>query len=416
MERKHLSRQHSPSGARELDYQAHVSELARARVRPLGLVLALIIVLDGVYEAFTRPDTFAHTYWTRIAAFVACASVYVILRKPRSQRLILALVTLVVLVMAIDIEEASVTAAGHGSAFFTGLALVVAATGLLFPIEVGATLLLSAMVWVVFLVPLVLGAEHLDPHLAGDQAFFLLCATIIAAVGSRMSSKLRRSEFFGREALKDEKERSEQLLLNILPRPIAERLERGERTIADRVEDASVLFADIVGFTPLSETMTPEQLVAVLDDIFSEFDKSAVRRGLEKIKTIGDAYMVASGLLVPRGDHLEAIADMALDMRAAVEAVNQRRGLSLAMRIGIHTGPVVAGVIGTSKFSYDVWGDTVNTASRMESHSSAGEIQVTADVRQRLENDYDFSEPRSVNVKGKGTLVTSYLRGRKPAA
>ena len=201
--------------------------------------------------------------------------------------------------------------------------------------------------------------------------------------------------------------RSERLLLNVLPGPIAVRLKQGETVIADRFPGATVLFADIVGFTPMSADQPPERVVEVLNDIFSAFDLLADDRGLEKIKTIGDAYMVAGGIPVPRDDHCEAVADMALAMmrecdgRAAVQ-----------LRIGIDAGPVVAGVIGRRKFIYDLWGDTVNTASRMESHGLPGEIQVTGRVMERLRGTYRFEPRGSVDVKGKGAMPTWLLRTR----
>jgi class 3 adenylate cyclase len=179
-------------------------------------------------------------------------------------------------------------------------------------------------------------------------------------------------QYFVRERER-EHERSERLLLNVLPEPVAMRLKRDEGVIADRFEHATVLFADIVDFTPISAEIPPHEVVELLDAVFSDFDDLAERYGLEKIKTIGDAYMVASGIPTPRPDHVQAVADMALAMRDV--ASSHREGLGL--RIGIDTGPVVAGVIGRRKFIYDLWGDTVNTASRMESHGVPGEIQVT---------------------------------------
>jgi adenylate cyclase len=175
--------------------------------------------------------------------------------------------------------------------------------------------------------------------------------------------------------LQHEQTKSEALLLNILPPPIAERLKQVPGIIANRFEAVTVLFADIVGFTELAAGVAPEALVGMLNEVFSCFDLLAEQHGLEKIKTIGDSYMVVGGLPMPRPDHATAVAAMALDMQAAIRAVS---GGALNVRIGIHSGPVVAGVIGTRKFSYDLWGDTVNVASRMESHGQAGAIQVSA--------------------------------------
>jgi class 3 adenylate cyclase len=212
--------------------------------------------------------------------------------------------------------------------------------------------------------------------------------------------------------LRAEQERSEGLLLNVLPAPIAARLKRGEAVIADGFAEVTVLFADLVDFTRRSQETSPERVVRLLDDLFSAFDRLAERHGLEKIKTIGDAYMVVGGLPEPRPDHAEAVADMALDLREEVARHRDPGGRPLALRIGIDSGPVVAGVIGRRKFSYDLWGDTVNTASRMESHGVAGCIQVTERTWRRLRDRYRFERRGPVQVKGKGELVTWFLVGR----
>ena len=213
-------------------------------------------------------------------------------------------------------------------------------------------------------------------------------------------------------ALQLEQERSERLLLNVLPAPIAARLKQREEVIADRFSDVTVLFADLVDFTRRSERITPEQLVQILNELFSVFDQVAQRHGLEKIKTVGDAYMVAGGLPEPRPDHAQAVAEMALAIRDEVARRSDPSGQPLQVRIGIDTGPAVAGVIGTSKFSYDLWGDTVNTASRMESYGVAGCIQVTARTYQRLKDGYRFERRGPIQVKGKGELVTYLLLER----
>lgn len=207
-------------------------------------------------------------------------------------------------------------------------------------------------------------------------------------------------------------EQSERLLLNVLPEEIADRLKAGETVIADRAEAVTILFADLVGSTPLSERLTPDQMVEVLNEIFTPFDDLADDLGLEKIKTIGDAYMVVGGLPAPRPDHVEAIADMALAMRTELSRHSVDGFGTLQMRYGIHTGSVVAGVIGKRKFSYDLWGDTVNTAARMESHGVPGEIQVTEAVYQRLKDRYRFVIRGPVEIKGKGVMETYFLNGR----
>jgi guanylate cyclase len=213
-------------------------------------------------------------------------------------------------------------------------------------------------------------------------------------------------------ALAKEHERSETLLLNVLPSEIAERLKASPGTIADRFESATVLFGDIAGFTPMSQQLSPHELVAALDEVFSAFDDIAHRHGLEKIKTIGDAYMVVGGVPVPRAQHAHAVAEMALEMREVIARKRFSGGRQLAMRIGIHTGEVVAGVIGKKKFSYDLWGDTVNTASRMESHGAPGEIHVSDAVRAALGDAFVLDERGLVEVKGKGPMRTWWLRRR----
>jgi class 3 adenylate cyclase len=209
-----------------------------------------------------------------------------------------------------------------------------------------------------------------------------------------------------------EQERSEGLLLNVLPAPIADRLKQGEEVIADRFPEVTVLFADLVDFTASSDRSSPERVVQVLADLFTAFDRLATRHGLEKIKTVGDAYMVAGGLPVPRPDHAEAVAEMALAVREEAGRHRDPAGRPLQVRIGIDSGPVVAGVIGTAKFSYDLWGDTVNTASRMESIGVPGCIQVTDRAYRRLRDRYRFERRGPVQVKGKGELVTWFLVGR----
>ncbi|HEY3164440.1 MAG TPA: adenylate/guanylate cyclase domain-containing protein [Candidatus Limnocylindrales bacterium] len=206
---------------------------------------------------------------------------------------------------------------------------------------------------------------------------------------------------------------SERLLLNILPKAIADRLKREEGRIAEAHDDVTVLFADLVDFTPFVERTEPARVVAVLDEIFSAFDRLAERHGLEKIKTIGDAYMVVAGLPAPRADHVEAMAEMGLDMQADLGRLCEPLGLDLAIRIGMDTGPVIAGVIGRHKFIYDLWGDTVNTASRMESSGLPGRIQVTAATYERLRDRYQFEERGEIEIKGKGRLDAYLLVGRR---
>ena len=215
------------------------------------------------------------------------------------------------------------------------------------------------------------------------------------------------------EALRYQQEQSERLLLNILPQPIAERLKLEQDTIAESFSEVTVLFADLVGFTQLAEEMSPKDLVNLLNNIFSAFDRLAEQHNLEKIKTIGDAYMVVGGIPTPRRDHAKAIAEMALDMQQELSSFNEKTGHNITMRIGIHTGPVIAGVIGIKKFIYDLWGDTVNIASRMESHGIPDKIQVSSVTYELLCQKYLFKEREAIYVKGKGKMVTYLLIARR---
>jgi guanylate cyclase len=216
-------------------------------------------------------------------------------------------------------------------------------------------------------------------------------------------------------ALREEQARAESLLLNILPRSIAERLKAETQTIADQFGSASILFADVVDFTPLARSLPPGEVVGMLDRLFSRFDALADRYGVEKIKTIGDCYMVAAGVPSPRPDHARALALMALDMQAAMCAVDEVGQLGLELRVGINSGPVVAGVIGRKRFLYDLWGDAVNTASRMESHGTSGRIQITRATKELLDDEF-VCEPRgAIQVKGKGEMEAWYLVRRRAA-
>jgi class 3 adenylate cyclase len=249
---------------------------------------------------------------------------------------------------------------------------------------------------------------------------YLFWICLICNLSVYLYDRLARSEFNSRKSLekayiqvKEEQERSESLLLNILPHSIAQRLKLQPTTIADSFTDAGVLFADIVGFTELSGRFNPAELVDLLNQIFSKFDHLAELHGLEKIKTIGDAYMVVSGLPFPQDDYAEAIANMALDMQKTLREFNLKTEQNFHIRIGIATGPVVAGVIGIKKFIYDLWGDTVNIASRMESHGIADQIQVTETTYLVLKQNYRFEKRGIIEVKGKGQMTTYLLKGKQ---
>ena len=254
------------------------------------------------------------------------------------------------------------------------------------------------------------GYQALAPHQPALQVLGDITRDIVLFAAVLLLGEAIRT----RRALQREEERSERLLLNVLPAPIAARLKQHEDVIADGFSEVTVLFADLVDFTQRSQRSSPEQVVQLLDDLFSAFDQLCRDHGLEKIKTIGDAYMVVGGLPGHRPNHAQAVAELALAIRKEVARRTDPTGQPLQVRIGIDTGPVVAGVIGTDKFSYDLWGDTVNTASRMESYGIPGCIQVTSRTYQLLRDGYRFTRRGPVDVKGKGKMTTYLLAGRNP--
>lgn len=228
--------------------------------------------------------------------------------------------------------------------------------------------------------------------------------------------RLRDQEQAYLQQLQAEQARSERLLLSILPRTVAEQLKHDQSTIAESFAEASVMFADIVNFTEISTNRPAIEVVSLLNEIFSAFDSLAERYGLEKIKTIGDAYMVVGGIPVPQPNHVTAIADMALAMQRVIVDFNTKTGESISLRIGISTGPVVAGVIGTKKFIYDLWGDTVNIASRMEAHGIPNCIQVTEFTYSYLKDQYVLERRGSIPIKGKGEMLTYLLKSKLDVA
>lgn len=239
---------------------------------------------------------------------------------------------------------------------------------------------------------------------------------LLARVGTIIELNLKRKKALA--ALRDSMSETERLMLNILPASIAHRLKDNPGTIADKFDEVTILFADIVGFTAFAANMLPTVLVRLLNTIFSVFDHLTEKHGLEKIKTTGDRYMVAGGLPEPKDDHVEAIAELALDMQNEIARFNSNSKMmkdgELSIRIGINTGPVVAGVIGVKKFTYDLWGDTVNVASRMEEHGRAGYIQVTEVTYEHLKDKYTFRKRGKIRVKNRGRIMSYFLTGRKP--
>ena len=257
------------------------------------------------------------------------------------------------------------------------------------------------------------GAED---YLPKPPALTLLRARVTTALEKKRLRDLDRLRFAQLQAEKElvelEKEKSEKLLLNILPGAIAGRLKSGEKTIANGHATVSVMFADLCGFTALSRKTNPAKLVEMLNGIFTAFDLIVEKHGVEKIKTIGDCYMMVGGLPTHRDDHAQVVADAALEMVQALDQLNQVNGTELKMRVGIHTGPVVAGVIGKIKFTYDLWGDTVNVASRMESSGLPGMVHLSEQTQEALRGKFMLEERGFVECKGLGQVKTFFLKGR----
>ena len=369
-------------------------------------VTALAVIWVGTYLALGLPVSAAIPFAYQVAAVASLA----VFARTKDYRFFRASQLVLMLLLPFLLQ---LSLGGYVASSAVSLWGLVAALGALF--FYGAR---EAIPWFVAYIALTFVAGFLEPivsqHPAAipvpiQTAFFVLNITGAAVTAYLLLQYSIRA----RDAALAS---SERLLLNVLPRSIAERLKRHEGRIAEAHADVTVLFADVVDFTPFAEHTPPERVVDVLDEVFSAFDHLAQRHGLEKIKTIGDAYMVVAGLPEPRADHAEAMAEMALDMQAALSRLCEPLGLELAIRVGMATGPVIAGVIGRHKFSYDLWGDTVNTASRMEAHSLPGRIQVTEATYERLRDQYRFEERGEIEVKGKGRLPAYLLVGRLRAA
>lgn len=307
--------------------------------------------------------------------------------------------------------------------FRTGTAvfLVAVAVGAVLVTDAGGTVLRQSVVVatvIVFALLVVVDppvAEGVAETWAADLLIVASFAGVVVFVVSVVWYQRRLADTAERE-LVEANEQSERLLLNILPADIAERLKSGEYPIADRKSEVTVLFADVVGSTAIAEMLSADDLVTTLDHLFSSFDDIATEHGLEKIKTVGDNYFAVAGLFPIDEDDATAAADTALQMRSELTNHHFPNAGQVRMRFGIHTGPVVAGVIGKRKYSYDLWGDTVNTASRMESTAKTDAIQVSQQVYDRLRNDYHFESPGSIEAKGKGSLRTYDLITKRTAS
>ncbi len=384
-------------------------------VRQVRIALILGIVLTaafGLLDGWVTPAARHELWFIRYAIISPFFLALLVLSFTRAAlHLLQPGVALGMLLCGVGIIAMNVIAPEPGNhLYYAGLLLL-----FMYPPFIRMRFSLAAPVSAVLVAAYELAATELAGaplHVLVNNTFFLSSAAAIGLLNTYLLELYTRRNFLQRIQLEAERERSERLLLNILPRSIADRLKRDSGTIADGFAEATVLFADIAGFTRIAAEREPGEVVGILNDLFSEFDSLAEGRGVEKIKTIGDAYMAVAGLPIGRADHAHAMANLALDMQEAVMRRENGRDGSFSLRIGLNSGPVVAGVIGRKKFIYDVWGDTVNTASRMESHGVPGGIHVTEGTYRLLRRDYRFEERGIVPIKGKGDMRTYLLVGR----
>jgi adenylate cyclase len=394
--------------SRRIPYHAERSDRHRRVLNVTAMISAAITAFFGIQGLLLGQD-----WWITLVNLGSAIAFVLIPRLCGMHEIVAPVVFFVVSYFTITVLCVHV-GTGSGLQFYyvvaAAIMLVVLGTD---HIVLAATLSAVGAVTVIALEFLVPNDTGTQPEWTFRASFVLTVITawilVIATIWFALR-EIRRA----REAMEAEYERSEQLLTNILPATIAERLKDPARSvIADKYDDASILFADIAGYTKRASDTTPSELVRFLDQLYTDLDRLVDEHGLEKVKTSGDSYMVVSGVPEPRPDHAEALACLALDMAAAVADLKDPQGRAVPLRIGLASGPVVAGVVGARKFFYDVWGDAVNVASRMETTDVEGRIQVPEDVYERLNHAYVLEERGEVEIKGKGTMRTWYLVGRR---
>ncbi len=341
----------------EEEYRGHLRDITIGRLRVALALVFFVVVMDSTVQYFFLEGMSRGLSLVRLETLLTSIIILLISQKKKFSRIAFPLSFIGILAMAGYVEAAVVASGGYQSAYQTGLSLLIIAAGLLFPYPFREMGIACTLVWLIYLVPVLTGLQDFSWS-NGDlfvNGFFLLCATVIALTASRITDRLRNREFYSREALEEEEKKSELLLLNILPETIATRLKNNEEPITDRFDDVTVLFADIAGFTVLSTHMKPDEVTGMLNGLFSCFDRLTEKYGLEKIKTIGDAYMAVGGAPLPMNDHALAAVGMACEMIEETGRYSRETGTALNIRIGLNKGPVIAGVIGRKKFIYDLW-------------------------------------------------------------
>jgi guanylate cyclase len=383
----------------------------RARKALLVLISVLILPVAGLWAAFYL-SFHSPVGWAPVVYFAVLAGSIVVFSRTRNFLWLLRVGQVAILFAP---TLSMIPLGGFLGAGGVGLWAILAPLGSLVFERVG-----SAIRWYVAFVVVFLGSgiagEIVGPVSPEVPRWFTttmlaMNITVGGAIVFTLLAVFASERRAALDALRIEQAKAEDLLLNILPKSIADRLKAQTRPIADHFGSASILFADVVDFTPWSERLQPEEVVGHLDLLFSHFDGLAEEHGLEKIKTIGDAYMVAAGVPNPRPDHARALAQVGLEMLAAMREDEDLAALGLELRIGINSGPVVAGVIGRKRFLYDLWGDAVNTASRMESHGAPGRIQITRATYELLADEFACEPRGTIDVKGKGEIEVWYLVG-----
>jgi adenylate cyclase len=397
----------------ERAYAQHRAQQILPLIR-LGSVIGMASFAGyQVWDLLLDPDAFGKTGPIRLVNIVLFAAALgatfsrLVINSPR---ILLTMMVLIYIGVAIGFALVLAQLPGGFVAGISGLIL-----GMIFiPVFVYSVWQAIAALVPLVVVPLIVMA------LAGGTRFEIINAAAWVGGGGGFAAGfaylidiINRRSFQLERLLEQEKQRTEELLLNILPAKIAARLKAEEEPLADHCDSATVLFADLVGFTKLSRNLPPRDLVNLLNDLFSRFDTLVEKHGVEKIKTIGDAYMAAAGLSDDVTDHVTAVANLALDMRTAFGEFRQQRGLDIKLRIGVHSGALVAGVIGKRKFAYDLWGDTVNIASRMESEGVPDEVQISAETRHLLPESYQVVARGEIEIKGHLPRATYLLQGSK---
>ncbi len=403
-----------PADEAERRYQAAMDAMARPRMRVVGWFASVVISIVTLFELVFAEDTSVLWVPTRGLLLGLGVMAVAVAQKKTLPPWVYRWLSVVVITAAVLHIEWMVLFRGDFGGSFPFLVLIAPLSALMLPLTGRMVGGLSATMLLLHGGAALLGVHPGDHRHRVLEWLALATGAAMATWMAAVADRGRRKEAMQQALLDAALQRSDNLLQNILPEPIAEKLKATSHPIADGFAEVTILFADIVGFTAMSDQLSPERLVKELNALFSAFDDEAARRGLEKIKTIGDCYMVAAGLPEPREDHAEAIVSFSLWLQDTVEHWPPVEGNTLSLRIGINTGPVVAGVIGRSKFIYDLWGDAVNVASRMESTGEAGRVQVTeATARVLSPERFHLTQREHVRVKGKGTMTTYFVRKRQ---